>query len=220
MEKKTKIEKKEPYHQQAYDLIKNMILSGNLSCGDKVNELALAQELGISRSPVREAVRMLERDNLIITNGGTHYVNPLDNETIIDVYECRISLESYATRLATEHFTQVDCDKLMNYLEQIKDARIQGDKWALIYLNTYYHEHIVTLSHNRYLIELVSRIRDIVILSRIKELENTDISYADSDHLEIIKALSAHDADLAERLMKEHLENNLRSFIHEGRVSI
>lgn len=220
MEKKTKIEKKTPYHQQAYDLIKSMILSGDLSCGDKVNELTLAQELGISRSPIREAMRMLERDNLIVTNGGTHFVNPMDEETIIDVYECRISLESYATRLATEHFTQADYDKLMDYLQKIKEARIREDKWALIYLNTYYHEHIVTLSCNRYLIELISRIRDIVILSRIKELENTDISYADSDHLEIAKALNAHDADLAERLMKEHLENNLKSFIHEGRVSI
>lgn len=212
MEQKSII-KRTPFHQQAYDLIKGRILSGSLMCGEKINELSLSQELGISRSPIREALRMLERDDLVITSGSTHIVNPMDNDTIENVYSCRICLESYATKIAAKYFTQKDYDKLIGFVNDTKEAHLTGDKKALIYLNTYYHDHIVSLTNNQYLIDMIGRIRDMIILSRIKELEQTDISYAESDHIKIAQALLKHDSELAETLMKEHLANNLKSFL-------
>lgn len=204
--------KRTPYHQQAYELLKSKILTGELACGEKINEMLLSQEMGISRSPVREAIRMLERDSLIITSGGTHVVNPLDEETLNNVYECRICLESYAARLACRCFTQEDYDTLTGFVLRCQEANPQDD-WMLIDQNTYYHDYIASLTKNDYLIELLGRIRDIVILSRIKELKcySRDISYAYKDHIQIAQRMLAGDEDGAEQLMREHLSNNRRS---------
>lgn len=207
------IEKKEPYHIQAYNLIKSLILDGSYACGEKLNEASLAQELGISRSPIREALRMLECDQLVVTVDNTHFVNPMDDQMIKDVYECRTCLESFAARLAAENFTKEDYDKLVSYIEEAKSASLTNDRASQISLNTYYHDYISSKSGNEFLIYLTSRIRDVVILSRIKELNKVgDIDYASGDHLKIADALLAHDADKAEELMKTHLQNNLKSF--------
>lgn len=207
------VEKKEPYHIQAYNLIKARILSGEIACGDRINEVTLAQELGISRSPIREAVRMLESDQLVITVGSTHYINPMDEKMIKDVYACRMCLESYAARLAADSFTEEDYAQLMSFIQQTRETADTGDRHAQIYLNTYYHDYIISKCGNAFLIDLLGRIRDVVILSRVKELDSSDgIDYAESDHIKIADALLAHDADETERLMKAHLQNNLESF--------
>ena len=209
------IVKRLPLHQQAYELLKSKILSGELSEGERVNEIKLSQELGISRSPVREAIRMLEQDGLIISLNAGHIVNPLDEKTLNDVYECRIGLESYAARLATQHFTRKDYDILVASVERCKNTDPHINPQILIDLNTYYHDHIVSLTNNSYIISQVGRIRNIVILSRIKELThyNRDLTYAYADHLAIAESMLLGDADMVETLMRRHLSNNRQSLM-------
>ena len=209
------IQKKEPYHLQAYELIKQQILSGKLVCGDIVNEFTLSQELGISRSPIREAVRMLESDGLIVTRRGTHLVNPLDEQTLNDVYECRIGLESYAARLASRHFTKQDFDTLLGFVEKCRKADPTVDMQLLIDESANFHNYIVSLSQNTYLIELTQRISNLVMLSRIKELRcySRDLSYAYEDHTHIAEVLLNGTEDEVEQAMREHLRNNRNSLM-------
>ena len=86
--------KSKPYHIQTYELLKDMILSGEIVCGEKVNEMKISQQLQISRSPIREALRILEQDALIVSTPSGLFVNPMSSDTIRNVYECRIGLES------------------------------------------------------------------------------------------------------------------------------
>ncbi|MCC2253397.1 GntR family transcriptional regulator [Ruminococcus sp. CLA-AA-H200] len=211
----TQIIKRVPYHLQAYELLKRQILTGKLSCGDTVNELLLSQELGISRSPVREAIRMLESDRLVVTERGTHIVNPLDEKTLNDVYECRICLESYAARLAVRHCTRKDYETLLGFVEKCRKADPVSDAQLLIDESANFHSYIVSLAQNTYLSELIERISNLVTLSRIKELKyyNRDLSYAYVDHTHIAEILLEGNEDKAEQVMREHLRNNRSSLM-------
>ena len=209
------IVKKTPYHIQAYELIKDMILSGEMVCGEKLNEIKLSQELQISRSPIREALRILEQDGLIIAAPSGRIVNPLDMNTILEVYECRIGIESYAARLACRNFTELDYDKLVKSVKDCRKADEEQDNLAIIDLNNYFHNHIVSLSKNSYIISEVERISNIVNLSRLKELQEvtSSLSYAYDDHLEIANKLLEHEEDAVERLMRKHIANNITSLL-------
>ena len=106
-----RIIKREAYHIQVYEIVKNQILSRKLPSGEKINENALAQSLGVSRSPVREALRMLEQDELVVPSSSGLIVNPLNVENMKDVYECRMVLESYAARLSAAALSAEDLQK-------------------------------------------------------------------------------------------------------------
>lgn len=207
--------KNKPYHIQAYELIKAMILSGDLKCGEKISDVKFSQELKISRSPVREAFRILEQDNLIVHFDGGYMVNPMDPETLSNVYECRIGLESYAARLAIRNFTKDDHEILIRIIDDCQKAETEGDFMALIDLNTRFHDHIASLTKNVFIIEQLERISNIIKLSRLKELQqdNCDLSYAYKDHVEIADLLLAGDGDAVESLMRKHLSNNLSSLL-------
>ena len=93
--------KKVAYHLQVYTLLKQDILSGKIAAGMRINEYNFAKEFGVSRSPVREAVRMLERDGLLVPCSNGTMVNPLEGEAICEIYQARLVLESYACLLYT-----------------------------------------------------------------------------------------------------------------------
>lgn len=209
------IVKNKPYHIQTYELLKNMILSGKITCGEKVNEIKISQELHISRSPVREAIRILEADNLVVPTASGHIVNPMTPETVHNVYECRIGLESYAARLAIRNFTREDYDILIRSVDQCRQADGENDLAALIDLNTFFHDHIVSITKNDFIIMQIERIRNIVTLSRLKELqqESYDLSYAYNDHVQIADKLLEGDGDAVEQLMRGHLSNNMISIL-------
>lgn len=207
--------KNKPYHLQVYELLKDMILSGEIACGEKVNEIKISQKLQVSRSPVREALRILEQDDLVIPSTSGHIVNPMSPETVHNVYECRIGLESYAARLAIRNFMKNDYDVLINSVDECKKADANNDLVLLIDLNTFFHDYIVSLTKNDFIIAQVERIRNIVKLSRLKELQqgNYDLSYAYKDHIDIADKLLEGDGDTVEQLMRKHLSNNLNSLL-------
>ncbi len=207
--------KSKPYHLQTYEFLKDMILSGKLTCGEKLNEIKLSQLLQVSRSPIREAFRILEQDALIVPTSSGLIVNPLTPETIHNVYECRIGLESYAARLATRHFTKQDHIILIDSVEQCKKADNDNDMVQLIDLNTFFHDHIAALTQNDFIIMQIERIQNIVKLSRLKELQQgtRDLSYAYKDHIDIADSLLAGDEDAVETLMRKHLSNNMHSLL-------
>lgn len=207
--------KSKPYHLQTYELLKGMILSGKLPCGEKLNEIKISQLLQVSRSPIREAFRILEQDALIVPTSSGLIVNPLTPETIHNVYECRIGLESYAARLATRHFTQEDHKILTESVEECKKADSDNDMIKLIDLNTFFHDYIASLTRNDFIIMQIERIQNIVKLSRLKELQqgSRDLSYAYKDHIEIADHLLSRNEDAVEALMRKHLSNNMQSLL-------
>ena len=152
-----KIEKKMPYHLQAYEILKQQILSGALAPGEKISDNKLAQEIGVSRSPVREALRMLEQDELIISTDSGLMVTPLDPDRLREIYQCRIALESYAAGLAAANITDKQIKTLENSIAQSRAFHKAGEYDKVQKANAIFHNTVINLCGNSSLIKLIDR---------------------------------------------------------------
>ena len=118
-----KMEKAPSYYLQAYNSIKEMIFNGVLKPGDRIYESKLATEFQISRSPVREAIRSLEKDGLLfLTDKSKITVYQPTKKDIEDIYECRQALESQAARLTTRNASDKELEQLENILLETKKS--------------------------------------------------------------------------------------------------
>lgn len=207
------IEKKIPYHMQAYAHLKDEILNRRISGDEKINESALSQELQISRSPIREALRMLECDKLLVSTSNGLIVNPLPPEEIKEIYDCRIMLESFAAYLTAKIITDEQLDYLSSCISASKEAHSRGDIQAILEHNTDFHEGIVEMCQNQHLLNLFNINRNLIILSRSNELHHRSDSYYTEDHWRILEALRSRNGPLVENCMRNHIENDLRYYL-------
>lgn len=207
------IEKKLPYHIQAYNLIKNDILNHRLLGGDKINESTLSRVFKISRSPVREALRMLERDKLLVNSPYGLIVNPLPTADIRELYVSRMMIESFAAKLAAETITQEHLAYLSTCIGLAEEAQAQGNVRSVLNHNTNFHELIVSLCGNSFIQNFHDINRNLIILSRSNELfHRSDADYS-SEHRQILEALRSHDGSLAESRMRVHIQNDLDYYL-------
>ncbi|MGI5967926.1 MAG: GntR family transcriptional regulator [Anaerotruncus rubiinfantis] len=208
-----KIQKKIPYHMQAYALLKDEILNHRISGKDLINESALSHELQISRSPIREALRMLECDKLLVSTPNGLIVNPLPPNEIKEIYDCRIMLESFAAYLTAKIITDDQLDYLANCIAASKEAHAKGDIPTILENNTRFHEGIVEFCQNKYLLNLYNINRNLSTLSRSNELHHrSDASYSE-DHLKILEVLRCHNGPLAESCMRNHINNDRNYYL-------
>jgi DNA-binding GntR family transcriptional regulator len=209
------IVRNQPLHIQVYNAVKRDLLKGSYSPGEKLTELYLAKELGVSRGPVREAIRMLIQDGLLI-HAGTHvHVFKPTSKTIVDLYVCRESLEGLAARFAAENYASEKESAFNENIKQTRQALVQEDKESIVQLNTEFHDLILKFSQNNELSNLMSTIRDKILYMRNTLFNNLlrSSSFIE-EHEEIAKAIVAGNGELAEQLMKQHIGRDLKSFDH------
>lgn len=212
--------KKTVYHHQVYEIVKRQILSGQLKSGQRIPENGIAQSLGVSRSPVREAMRMLEQDQLILSTPGGLIVNPLDAETVLEIYECRILLESYAARQGVETLSDADIEQLAQYVEQSMQYHREQDFARVIDSNTRFHEALNNCCTNQSLRRMMERSHDLSLLARAQEFAcyKRDDSYL-REHMAVVDALRLRDARLVEDRMREHIANDRRFYLDSAQRS-
>lgn len=208
--------KRASYHIQVYDILKDQILSRKLSSGEKINENALAQSLGVSRSPVREALRMLEQDELVVQSANGLIVNPLNVEDMKDVYECRMVLESYAASLGAATMTEETLARLENYVHQSMVCHRTGDMDKVVEVNTAFHNEIIASCKNTHLKNLVKRINALSILARVQEFSGYKRTpeYLD-EHAAIVEAMKQRDVDKVEMLMRNHIRGDMMFYLSQ-----
>lgn len=198
-----------PFHLQVYQILRESILTGKFRPGERLLELKLAQELGVSRSPVREALRMLERDGLINTIENGTMVNPMEVEDIEEIYQCRIATEPYAGYLAALRIKDEEILELEQLVNEAESAYDQKEFERVVDLNTAFHDQIVRISGNGRLSEIVEKIRSLSILARNTEFKvySRPRDYLD-EHKEIVKAFKSKDAHSVESVIRKHIEND------------
>jgi len=208
------IVKKKSYHYQVYEIIKNQIISGKIKSGEKINENGIAQSLGVSRSPVREAMRMLERDELLVAVPGGLIVNPLDIDTIMEIYECRMLLESYAARESVRAMSDEEIRQLEEYVHRSMEYHKNYDFASVVEVNTTFHNMITGCCRNHHLRSMMDRNGMLSLLSRVQEFScyKRDHQYLE-EHLAIVEALKQRNEDLVEARMREHIENDRKFYI-------
>ncbi len=208
------IVKKVSYHLQVYDILKRRILDGDLKCGEKINENALSQSLGVSRSPVREALRMLEQDELVVVTPTGLMVNPLKSGNIIEVYECRMVLESYAASLGVAYLSDEVIDALEDCVRRALEYHRKKDYDKVVETNTHFHDVIISGCQNSHLLGMIEKNRSLSLLARNQEFSGfkRDESYL-NEHMAIVEALKQRNNALVEERMRIHVMNDMKFYM-------
>jgi len=142
-----------------YEQIRQDIVSGRLPAGARLTEAALADEYGVSRTPVREALRRLEQDGLAERGAGGMAVRTRSAEEVLEIYEVRILLEAAAARAAAERSTSLD-RMMLQQAHQAMTEMTTEDPEAVAAANRRFHERLWAAGHNTTLIDLLRRLSD------------------------------------------------------------
>jgi DNA-binding GntR family transcriptional regulator len=199
--------KTRPIGEMAYVSLKGAIVRGDLHPGQRLVESALSAQMGISRIPVREAIKKLEQDGLIekLEKGGFIVKNPSRKE-IEETFGIRACIESYAAALATGHMDAPTINRLENVLRLYRDALERRDIAKMTQLNNQLDEIIFSTSGSRKLYALIANFRDFI--SRYRKVLLTCMEYAAislSEHEEIVQAMKEGDVEGVEKLVRKHL---------------
>ena len=193
-----------PLKVQIADQLRRAIVTGRLRPGAVLVETALAEQLNVSRAPIREAVQMLENDGLVETVAYKgKRVKPLTVREVVETCEMRTMFEVAAARRILAHGTGVDT--LWQPCRVMAAAAAAGDREALVVADEAFHRMLIELSGHALLGQLWAglylRIHQIMSLRNDRDVNLADIA---ANHPPIVRALAARDGALAERLIAEH----------------
>lgn len=203
---------------RVFHTIRENILSGKYATDEELKEKNIGEELGVSRTPVREALRQLELEGLvtIIPNKGA-YVVGISQKDIQDIYEIRSRLEGLCARWAADKITKEQLDELDEniYLSDFHAAK--GNSEQVVELDNRFHEILYNASDSKELKHVlldfhhyVQRVRKITLADPKRSVQSNQ------EHRQIVEALKKHDADLAEKLANEHMMNTIHNMDNYG----
>ncbi|PSL46988.1 GntR family transcriptional regulator [Salsuginibacillus halophilus] len=203
-----KIYRAESLTEQAYRLIKDSIINTEVEPMEELAEEKIAGELGISRTPIREALKQLAFEGLVELRKGTKArVSSVSPEEALDYQLLREQLEAMAAKYAAKHATENDVAHLKDVTNKQHDSIKDGDFHRFIDLDYEFHHYIAVLSQNKKLQEftenLNSQVQRFLILTQTL---TESVTQAVNEHLAIIEAIESHDGSLAEVQMKTHIE--------------
>lgn len=193
------------------DVLRDEITSGNLQAGQKLTEAGVAQQLGTSRAPVREALRQLEQEGLVISYPyrGTEVLGVSQEEIENVLVPVRISLEKFAFRKAMPRLTEGDYSDLESLVNSMEAAADRNDPGLLADADVRFHDAVVTLSGQQHCLQIWRTIQP-----RVRGYFRRDASYytrpADvaGQHRELIIALRSGDEELLDRVVTAHIETH------------
>lgn len=192
--------------ERVYQLLKREILESRITPGTKLKELELASRLGVSRTPVREAIQMLGQDGLVevVPRYGV-FVKDLRVADLKGIFEIREVLEGLAARLATQSENRKLAQKLSKLYEGIEKKDFANLE-RMSQLNRKFHDILISASGNEKLVSILNNLHDALFLAQIRTLpseERARISY--NEHLAIIKAVEENKPETAEALLHGHI---------------
>lgn len=198
-----------PLRELVFENIRQAIVKGIFAPGERLMEIQLADDLGVSRTPVREAIRKLELEGFVvmIPRRGTYVAN-LSIKDINDVYEIRISLDVLAAGLAAERIEPEELEELNRLLLEITKASASGSMEKIVKLDTAFHDVLYKASRNDRLRNIINNLRE-----QITGIRGTSMRYpgrlADTieEHRALVDSIAARDSEKAQAAARIHLEN-------------
>jgi DNA-binding GntR family transcriptional regulator len=197
----------------AYAQVRSAIVENRYPPGHRLVEQRIALELGLSRTPVREALRMLEAEGLVVSerNRGA-MVRPLSETEVVDLYGLRIRLESYAVEVATERSTEAELGALVDAADAFGAVRraadvetIEGTR-LLHEANRRFHDGILAGARHHRLTAMLARTVDIpLVFQAFQSFGAAEIERSDTFHHLIVEAMCRRDGGRAAALMAEHI---------------
>lgn len=200
-----------PLGEEAYERIRQMVMAGVIPSRTLIREAQLARELGMSRTPVREALRRLQAEGFVSAIPQRGYVvREVERDDLVNVYQVRAVLEGLAARLAAARATRADLARLEDLYDAMEAARARGDDDALVQLNSQFHDTVATASGNQYLQSMLTNIREVFERYRPAALIRPGRrNEAHVEHRELLRALRDRQGDRAAHLAAEHVRRAL-----------
>lgn len=200
---------------EAYARIREKIINLELPPAAPIDENALMEELGLGRTPIREAIQRLALENLVVVypRRGT-LVADLNPNDLQKIFELRLELEPYAARLAAERATAEQLAAMQTLFASADEMMRTGDHRQLIQLDHQAHEHLAQAAHNEFLEETLERLYGHVL--RLWYVSLTKVSRlreAIEEHRDIIAAVQAGDGDRAANIMRAHVAGFQSEFL-------
>lgn len=192
--------------------LREMVLDGRLSQGERLNEVSIAQDLGISRGPLREAIQKLASEGLftVVPHRGA-FVRTLSEEELRELYEVRIAIETYAVRLGVERGSQEQHRALQAVLDQTREVLEQEDQ-AHYPADLDIHALLVSLANNKALLRAMHDAHARIHLARARSAYDPGrAQQAHREHEQIVAAIRDGRADEAATQLEAHLRKSLES---------
>lgn len=208
--------------EQAYRSIKEAILSLQLKPSDPLVEADLARQLGISKTPVRDALFELEKEGLVvkIIYKGT-YVSQLSHNELLHIFDIRAVLEGLAARTAARTFSLEDCLKAEEILKAQCGAVHNNDLETATRMNKSFHEMIISKSDNDILKDILKNLDDKLKRYRILSAYlGGRLDKSCQEHKLVLESLQAHDPGLSEKYLRAHLRSVAEDMMHENKFMV
>jgi len=210
-----KLDQYKPLREIVFEALREAIIQGRLKPGERLMEIQLAEDMGVSRTPVREAIRKLELEGFVvmIPRKGA-YVAGISLHDITDVFEVRAALESLAAGLAAERISEEELEELERSHAQIAEVSDGSKLDTVVERDIKFHDTIYKASRNKVLIQIILRLQD-----QLRRFRSTTLAQpgrtrvAVKEHRQIVDAISSRDVELAQVLAREHIENAEQSML-------
>lgn len=200
----------------AYDNIKESILSGALRPLERITEEQVAERLGLSRTPIREAFGLLQAEGLIVIlpKRGT-FVRPLGVDDLLEIYQIRMPLECMAARTAATSLTDDEMAILQQHVDEALGSDLSNER--LLSLSVTFHEIINGATRNRRLQSMLKLLQSEVIRARsVWPLANADLKVTWEHHRALVMAFRKRDPVEAEKVMQRHIERARNAILSQA----
>ena len=205
---KRNLDNYKPLRDVVFENLRTAILEGDLKAGQRLMEVQLAEQLGVSRTPIREAIRKLELEGLVVMlpRKGAYVAN-MSFKDLIDVLEIRSSLEGLAASLAAERLREEDISDLERVAKEFEKSVREADIDNVLKKDVEFHEKIFLMANNKKLYQLITSLWEQVHRFRVTYVSNYDASLSLVDeHNRILEAIKSGDCELAKKYATEHIE--------------
>ncbi|MDD2568289.1 MAG: GntR family transcriptional regulator [Clostridia bacterium] len=210
-----RLEGYQPLREMVFEVLREAIMSGQLPPGERLMEVQLAEEMGVSRTPVREAIRRLELDGFVVMvpRKGA-YVAGMSVKDIISVFEIRTSLERLAASLAAERMSEAELEDLERLLVELSETWEEGDVEHWAELDSCFHEQIYNATKNDRLVQIMNNIFEQINRYRMICLAQTQVRQNSlEEHKKLLEAIAERNPAKAKVAASEHIENTQNSLL-------
>ena len=206
-------------YELVYQKLRENILNGHYKHGDELRETAVGKEIGVSRTPVREALRQLELEGLVvmIPRRGAQVAN-ITEKDLNDVLEVRMALENLSIENACARMTEEQLDDLWKAAKNFEDTMAEGNLVKLAEADVTFHEVIYKSSDNRRLNQVLNNLREQIYRYRVEYLKDEETrNLLVKEHEEIYEAIKNRDLKKAKEISYQHIENQREAIIRSIR---
>jgi DNA-binding GntR family transcriptional regulator len=198
-----------------FESLRDAIWDGRIGRGERVREEEIARNLGVSRTPVREALQRLQQRGLLVVGAGRGLVvNELRHDQVIELYAMREILEGSSARFAAQHATEDEVAMLHRLQRELRS--VKNDARALVMLNRRFHQAIYHAAHNQYLMQTLGLMHDSFALLNHTTFRMPKRKESDDEHRAIVIAIEKRDPDQAEEAARAHIRNAQRTRFESG----